>query len=1448
MTIRRKLYNQKRHIVAILLFLFIFMILVRLTHTLYWVIRLKNNGFMIDNIDFDPLKGPKIKFSVKTYEDCPLNFDISEIKASIGFEKQSSLEDLKNLVVQFHISSIRARKHVSMNFEGFVEFDSCDFSKFSNLIGKRKLEFNLKMYLNLRFLMAPLAFSINKTVYTFDPSRFYKDILVKEKPGELKLTDDICENVNGLFKKSVFRSFGVKKVKYSLAELRQEAINNGLTPPEQQDANHSDLVQKDYYEVEIKGNSLIKSIYVNNININVESRKIKFISPFNSFIIIKKFIINKKDWLLVALIPNIEDSSLVIESLLYFFKNGNLKIKIESFSSILDVGKIPRLKNDFSITFPFSKPANEPLWPQNYKFVCLSPVTEKTLNHMLFADLTRFEMVCFMLCYQILKDETLKLLVSAFGAKVCMIQIRIQPFFNSDDSTAAKSFVFHQNIVKNFPVLHFTIVPIKKIVFNLDQGASSLLQLKILNQDKFFNGLCLIINEEVSLLYRSNIYKMYKNFYTKSQDVQNLAPEVHNDNRAVFENDGSIKILSNARTKNQKNSLFSAFNFDFNFDLSVKCNAFFQNSTNAPEYKKSVGNMKVQFTNCRFGFQFGKNIARNELFYLNLEDIMAHFRDLNVDIFNDIKNIKSVVFTVSIFNRRLTKIVITHQLNLDNFIRRQRACSRAFLSKFLMNNLMFDQLVSQNISPFVDLSIEFFSNKNSFIQGFKFSSSKSSEPKFGPLILFLTFSIDPIVFFDKKSATCISLERAKFCIKKFHDGIHMYIDRPMKLSFNLFCSDSAIAPKNNFTTLASYPLAYLAIKNNISRKSTSPKLLNYPLIKKILASRIIRDSFNVKLSAKEDQSSNKLVFEASLDIPRKCAQLTEGFKISVPKSYELIFTQACQNQKFSNSKDFIHLAISNSFRLNELQMRFKLEMAIPDNLKKFTARFKVDNTLVNQKEGCLEDIKNAAQQIRRFASYLSFYTECIAVVQKKTNLEFRDENFLHIEHLSHTYEGDDLKTFVNFYFNLYSDHINEMVIRKIPSILVLFPIEHLPDSIKISLDFDIKSEFFLFSNNFIIYEDQRMLFTYKNLSIKTKNPLVYDLLYLELPTMQNRPDVALKNSQILEKMYGDGDRKEILRFSKKLENVALKENFKDYPISFSIGTGVHYYKTSQYETDDEVQKRLKINTSNITFIMNMFKIQDQDTSPFRFTSIPFLEIIEGLVSIYSHRLGPKYYINLNCSLSTNLLVTENEIFVILSKLPIRFNFISSPLTIFLNYSSSVALGFSAYGPLCDPVFEISGAQKEYNVCLPFRMFLVSKKDAFRPRDSINHYQITKYNEENCGDCSPLRLHIITRSNITQVLFKFKNTSMKFRLFLWHFEQFKVGLRLVPTALTSLGKSLVYQICSFFKFTLSFFSRSKPSDSFDQTDDFRVEALENLYDISEYDELYLYDEYAITQRI
>lgn len=42
------------------------------------------------------------------------------------------------------------------------------------------------------------------------------------------------------------------------------------------------------------------------------------------------------------------------------------------------------------------------------------------------------------------------------------------------------------------------------------------------------------------------------------------------------------------------------------------------------------------------------------------------------------------------------------------------------------------------------------------------------------------------------------------------------IDKPVKLSFNLFCSDSAIASKNNFTAIANYPLAYLAIKNNIS--------------------------------------------------------------------------------------------------------------------------------------------------------------------------------------------------------------------------------------------------------------------------------------------------------------------------------------------------------------------------------------------------------------------------------------------------------------------------------------------------------------------------------------------------------------------------------------------------------------------------------------------------------
>lgn len=171
---------------------------------------------------------------------------------------------------------------------------------------------------------------------------------------------------------------------------------------------------------------------------------------------------------------------------------------------------------------------------------------------MLFADLTRFEMVCFMFCYQILKDETLKLLAFAFGVKVCMIQVRILPFFNCEDSTAGKSFVFHQNVVKDFPVLHFTIIPIMKIVFNLDRGASTSLQLKILNKDKFFNGLCLILNQEINLLYRSDIYKMYKNFYTESQDVQHLVPEVYNDTRAIFDNDGTIKILSNARTKNQK--------------------------------------------------------------------------------------------------------------------------------------------------------------------------------------------------------------------------------------------------------------------------------------------------------------------------------------------------------------------------------------------------------------------------------------------------------------------------------------------------------------------------------------------------------------------------------------------------------------------------------------------------------------------------------------------------------------------------------------------------------------------------------------------------------------------------------------------------------------------------------------------------------------------------------
>lgn len=114
------------------------------------------------------------------------------------------------------------------------------------------------------------------------------------------------------------------------------------------------------------------------------------------------------------------------------------------------------------------------------------------------------------------------------------------------------------------------------------------------------------------------------------------------------------------------------------------------------------------------------------------------------------------------------------------------------------------------------------------------------------------------------------------------------------------------------------------------------------------------------------------------------------------------------------------MAISNSFRPNELEIIFKLEIAIPDNLNKFTAHFKIDNnTLVNQKEGRLEFLKNAAQQIRRFVSYLSFYADRLTVAQKKMNLEFRDGNFLYIEHLSHSYGGDNLKTFVNFYCNLH---------------------------------------------------------------------------------------------------------------------------------------------------------------------------------------------------------------------------------------------------------------------------------------------------------------------------------------------------------------------------------------------------------------------------------------------
>lgn len=354
MTISQPRY--KGHVIIIFI-LFLILLVFRLSHTIYWIASLINQGARVESILFDHKLGNQVNFEINTDKNCPLNFSISGIRVFLSFESKGNESFDENILAKFHISNIDAKKGISKNYSGNVKLDKFNFTTLSKFSESRKLNISLHMHAKCRFIMIPMAFSIKTTVYRLDISRISKKRTISVGNETLELTGDICEDVNMILKKDLLSTFKVTKVRHSISELRREAIKSELYSQESYNSVllkdvDSDFIEKSFYQFEITAKNPVKTDYIREVDVKIENRKIEFAMPFRSFLILKRLRISNVEGSIVILIPDFEEDPFLFDGALTFFETQMLTINIESFSSIIDKTAFTTFENELCLVFP----------------------------------------------------------------------------------------------------------------------------------------------------------------------------------------------------------------------------------------------------------------------------------------------------------------------------------------------------------------------------------------------------------------------------------------------------------------------------------------------------------------------------------------------------------------------------------------------------------------------------------------------------------------------------------------------------------------------------------------------------------------------------------------------------------------------------------------------------------------------------------------------------------------------------------------------------------------------------------------------------------------------------------------------------------------------------------------------------------------------------------------
>lgn len=308
MILRAKIYRQRKYICIAVSSLLFYVLFARLGHLIYSVISLKANGFSVENITFDSEINDSCKISVASAVTCPINFELSDIRAIAQFDTENGPVQ----IAEARCTNIKISKFDNLQFDATVTLKSLDISGFSDLFPTSKLVVKLKMTLQVRFLLLPLAFGVKSTVFSFDPNKGGVMRHHMASPEENPLSDGVKrvlmtgklhEDINNILGREVLRTLSFERIKAESEE---------------------------FFELKVEAFPLISSKHTERCYINLKDYTIVFKKPARCMVIVKELLINKSIYAMRLQVPIASMQPSLSELLVDFWGKGSCDLEVST--------------------------------------------------------------------------------------------------------------------------------------------------------------------------------------------------------------------------------------------------------------------------------------------------------------------------------------------------------------------------------------------------------------------------------------------------------------------------------------------------------------------------------------------------------------------------------------------------------------------------------------------------------------------------------------------------------------------------------------------------------------------------------------------------------------------------------------------------------------------------------------------------------------------------------------------------------------------------------------------------------------------------------------------------------------------------------------------------------------------------------------------------------------